>query len=170
MKKIYSTLMMLAMMVAALGFTACSSDDDGDAEGGNDDIALTITVDGQKHEFSREIVEGMDGFATWESHNGKNYLRIGTWSMPADLQFYYPYGIVPATFFSVGYDNFENDATDIKLVSAASNYCDYVSGSATVIKNDGKRMVVKFSNYKFTWNNGTRSIMYDGALTFALEY
>ena len=32
MKKIYSTIMMLAMMVAALGMTACSSDDDNDNE------------------------------------------------------------------------------------------------------------------------------------------
>ena len=31
MKKLYSTIMMLAIMVAALSFTACGSDDDGDA-------------------------------------------------------------------------------------------------------------------------------------------
>ena len=30
MKKVYSTIMMLAMMVAALGFTACGSDDEDD--------------------------------------------------------------------------------------------------------------------------------------------
>lgn len=30
MKKIYSTIMMLAMMVTALSFTACGSDDDED--------------------------------------------------------------------------------------------------------------------------------------------
>lgn len=30
MKKLYSTMMMLAMMVAALGFTACGGDDDVD--------------------------------------------------------------------------------------------------------------------------------------------
>ena len=30
MKKIYSTVMMLAMMVAALSLTACGGDDDGD--------------------------------------------------------------------------------------------------------------------------------------------
>ena len=32
MKKIDSTIMMLAMMIAALGFTACSSDDDDEDE------------------------------------------------------------------------------------------------------------------------------------------
>ena len=35
MKKIYSTVMMLAMMVAALSFTACGGDDDVDNGGGD---------------------------------------------------------------------------------------------------------------------------------------
>ena len=35
MKKIYSKIMMLAMMVAALGLTACGGDDDGDNGGNN---------------------------------------------------------------------------------------------------------------------------------------
>ena len=33
MKKVYSTIMMLAMMVAALSFTACGGDDDDEIEG-----------------------------------------------------------------------------------------------------------------------------------------
>ena len=33
MKKFYSTIMMLAMMVAALSFTACGGDDDDEIEG-----------------------------------------------------------------------------------------------------------------------------------------
>ena len=35
MKKLYSTIMMLAMMVAALSFTACGGDDDVDNGGGD---------------------------------------------------------------------------------------------------------------------------------------
>ena len=44
MKKIYSTIMMLAMMVAALGVTACDSDDDNENNGGK-----TITIDGKAY-------------------------------------------------------------------------------------------------------------------------
>lgn len=44
MKKIYSTIMMLAMMVAALSFTACSSDDDNDSKETNSDLVGTWSV------------------------------------------------------------------------------------------------------------------------------
>lgn len=53
MKKIYSTFMMLAMIVAALSFTACSSSSDDDNQGGNGDIwgvggDATLVVNEQK--------------------------------------------------------------------------------------------------------------------------
>ena len=172
MKKINSTLMMLAMMVAALSFTACSSDDDNEDDGGYDDIVFTITIDDQKDEYSRWLIPDLLGAWVNESYYKKNFLRIGVLSMGAEFQFYYPYGIDPSTFFSVGYNAFETDATEVILhVPMSPNECTYVSGSATVTKNDGKHIVVKFSNYKFTWTNnyGTRSIMFDGTLTFVIE-
>ena len=43
MKKIYSLMMMLAMMAAALGFTACGSSSDSDDEGGGDTSMLVGT-------------------------------------------------------------------------------------------------------------------------------
>ena len=49
MKKIHSTIMMLAMMVAALSFTACSSDDDEDGGGGGGDSKKTLIIDGQAY-------------------------------------------------------------------------------------------------------------------------
>ena len=62
MKKLYSTIMMLAMMVAALSFTACGGDDDDDINkggnkediggGDNDDYSqsLQITLNGESHD------------------------------------------------------------------------------------------------------------------------
>ena len=47
MKKLYSTIMMLAMMVAALSFTACGGDDDdGDNNGNSGHGGMTLIVDG----------------------------------------------------------------------------------------------------------------------------
>ena len=60
MKKIYSTLMMLAMMVAALSFTACSSDDDEEG-GSNSGDYIQITLDGKKYS---------DNILTW------HYLQV----------------------------------------------------------------------------------------------
>ena len=53
MKKIYLTIMMLAMMVAALGITACSSDDDSD--GGNS--KKTLIINGQSYYGHGDVTE-----------------------------------------------------------------------------------------------------------------
>ena len=49
MKKVYSTIMMLAMMVAALSFTACgSSSDDDEIDGGDDENEyFQISINGE---------------------------------------------------------------------------------------------------------------------------
>ena len=51
MKKIYSTIMLLTMMVAALGFTACGGDDDDDINGGGNSSKgeMTLTIDGESY-------------------------------------------------------------------------------------------------------------------------
>lgn len=45
MKKLYSTIMMLAMMVTALGLTACGGDDEEDDAGGTSSSSLVGTWD-----------------------------------------------------------------------------------------------------------------------------
>lgn len=45
MKKLYSTIMMLAMMVAALGLTACGGDDEEEDDGGTSSSSLVGTWD-----------------------------------------------------------------------------------------------------------------------------
>ena len=53
MKKLYSTIMMLAMMVAALSLTACGGDDEdeigGDGNSSDDEEYFEITINGEKY-------------------------------------------------------------------------------------------------------------------------
>lgn len=170
MKKLYSTVMMLAMMVAALSFTACGGDDDEVDNGGGSNTALTITVDGQEHNYSSGYLESMDLLGTWESSSVGDFISIGVPSLVSEFRIYYPKNTNPSSFFKVGYDTFEDDATEICLSGGSRHNCSYVSGSATVIKNDGKNMIVKFSNYTFTWNKGGREIMFDGTLNIVFYY
>ena len=168
MKKVYSTIMMLAMMVATLCLTACgsSSDDDEVDGGGGSNAAFTITVDGNPHEYNSEYLEWMSLMGTWE---GK-YLKIDIPSLHDEFRFYYPSNTNPSSYFNVGYDSFENDATEICLYGPSKYKCAYVNGSAKVTKNDGKNLTVRFSKYTFTWNNGSREIKFDGTLNFVLDY
>ena len=63
MKRIYSTLMMLAMMVAALSFTACGGDDDD--EGAENTSALVGTWDAVSSRFYDD-----DGWEETEAESG----------------------------------------------------------------------------------------------------
>ena len=172
MKKVYSTIMMLAMMVVALSFTACgsSSDDDEIDGGGGSNAMFTITVDGNPHEYNSEYLEWMSLMGTWESYNSATFLKIDVPSLHDEFRFYYPSNTNPSSFFKVGYDSFENDATEICIYGSSKYKCAYASGSAKVTKNDGKNLTVRFSKYTFTWNNGGREIMFDGTLNFVLDY
>lgn len=63
MKQIYSTLMMLALMVAALSFTACGGDDD--EEGGESSSALVGTWDAVSSRFYDD-----EGWEEFEEESG----------------------------------------------------------------------------------------------------
>jgi len=153
MKKLYSTIMMLAMMVATLGLTACGGSDDDEDDGVNNSSAtFTITIDGNKKEMSQET---WDLLGTWEG----TALLIGT--NIGDFRFKFPSGTIFSSF-TTGYNSFHYDADKI-TIGVTSQKCTYASGSATVISNDGKNMKVRFSNYTFTWNT-SREIIFDGIL------
>ena len=78
MKKLYSTIMMLAMMVAALSFTACSKSDDDEFGGGGDDENqyFQITINGETINDERW---GGAWFAYFEpiNKNGRNVYFYG---------------------------------------------------------------------------------------------
>ena len=170
MKKFYSTVLMLAMVVAALSLTACSSSDDDEEGGGSSNAAFSITVDGNLHEYDSDYLNWMSLMGTWESYSSATFLKIDVPSLHDEFRFYYPSNTNPSSFFKVGYDSFENDATEICIYGSSKYKCAYASGSAKVTKNDGKNLTVRFSKYTFTWNNGGREIMFDGTLNFVLDY
>lgn len=170
MKKLYSTIMMLAMMVAALGVASCGGDDDEIDNGGGSNTVYTITVDGKAHNYNSEYLDYMDLLGTWESLSNSNFLSLGVPSLASEFRIYYPMNTNPSSYFNVGYDTFENDATEICLSGGSRHDCSYVKGSAKVTKNDGKNLTVKFSKYTFTWNGGGREIIFDGTLNILLYY
>lgn len=172
MKKVYSILMMLAIMVIAWSLAACSSgsDDEEIGGGGGSNAAFTITIDGTPHEYNSDYLEWMSLMGTWESYSSATFLKIDVPSLSDEFRFYYPSNTNPSSYFKVGYDSFEDDATEICLYGPSKYKCTYVKGSAKVAKNDGKNLTVRFSQYTFTWNNGSRIIMFDGTLNFVLDY
>ena len=156
MKKLYSAIMLLAIMVAALSLTACGGDDEDDGNSSSSSSTFTITIDGNMKEMSQEV---WDLLGRWEG----TALLIGT--SIGDFRFKFPSGTTFSSF-TTGYNSFEDDAEKI-TIGISSIRCSYASGSATVISNDGKNMKVRFSNYTFTWNT-SREIIFDGILNIVL--
>ena len=163
MKKLYSSIIMLAMMVAALSFTACGGSDDegrGDGDGGSSG-EFTITIDGDSRQHSQVILDPQ-----WSSRG--NYLWFNLPSMVSVIRFIYSEPTTPSTYFTVGYSDFQYDTKRIEIGSATTHKLTYDSGSAVVTKNDGKYLTVKFSKLKFTWGTN-RDIVLDGELSFDLS-
>lgn len=169
MKKVNSTILMLTLMVTALSLTACGGDDDEDG-GGSSNAAFSITVDGNRHEYDSDYLNWMSLMGTWESYSSATFLKIDVPSLNDEFRFYYPSNTNPTSYFKVGYSSFADDATEICIYGTSKYKCTYVSGSAKVTKNDGKNLTVRFSKYAFTWNDGSREIMFDGTLNFVLDY
>ena len=121
-------------------------------------------------------------FGNLERHDSPRgsyfYMMIGT---KGDFYIIFPRqkyseDLAPS-FFSVGYSDFGADATDIERVSASGSgwYGDYISGSAKVIKNDGKYITIDFNNYKYSVTSGintsrTAYVTLKGSLAFKNSY
>ena len=89
MKKIYSTFMMLAMMVAALSFTACGSDDD-ENENGSSALIGTWEIVQSVHYYGNESEVENDNGAYWEFTANKLTVHDSTDSMngkPSDYTY-----------------------------------------------------------------------------------
>ena len=163
MKKLYATIMLLAMMVAALGLTACGGDDD-EGNGGGDDGGLssatfTITIDGNKHEY---LTDYLDNWGSWENI----VILIETHIGP--LRFQYPSSTTFSSFTS-GYSSFAEDSEKVTIGITSPQECTHSAGLAKVVSNDGKKMKVQFSNYTFTWKT-SREIILDGTLNIVFRF
>ena len=177
MKKLYSTIMMLAIMGAALSFTACSSCSDDDDFGGGEDrytsSDFTITYDGEEH--SVELAEWINPIFGNGGYKKGNYFCLDNYPLNnGQIHIIFPYSKygenVQPSFFPVGYSDFDEDATDIEFISAEFTGWDgeYTSGSAKVVKNNGKYITIKFSNYKFEVrrNGKSHKFILNGTLDF----
>ena len=93
MKKVYSTVIMLAMMVAALGFTACGGDDD-EVDNGGGDASIVGVWECTYFDFDSDYPEMFDNTGmqisdrvrfksdgTYETDYKSGYNETGRWSL-----------------------------------------------------------------------------------------
>lgn len=152
MKRIYSTLMLLAMMVAALSLTACSSSDDdeggenGASGGGDTSYTLTVTNQEGKVYYNFPKIDGVD----WIGHLTNESEQTSVWCFMSGgttyLHIYFQPNNLTVQDFSVGSDHGTPDLNFGTLRTYANTYS-YESGNISVIKNDGSHFILKFDNY-----------------------
>ena len=191
MKKLYSSIMLLAMMVAALSLTACGGSGDDDeigGDGGGSSTSSTFTIiydDGGEQVFTHDSDIAIQSLGAvfgnlkrGDSPRGSYFgMEIGT---KGDFFIIFPrqkYGDdLDPSYFSVGYSDFGTDATDIERVIGGSGwYGEHISGSAKVTKNDGKYITINFNNYKYSVTSGintnrTAYVTLKGSLAFKNSY
>jgi hypothetical protein len=173
MKKIYSTIMMLAMMIAALSFTACGGSDS------DDDYA-----DYLKNEYDILIINGEKyacfGYrslityqSTWDlsKHTGEIRLPCGKLSDAQKGEYDYDYAFMIKLKgnqdLKIG-SKLEDFSPTFTGVDDWSGPYDYDSGSATITdKKDDKYITIKFNSFKF--GSGSKSYTLDGTVQLDLD-
>ena len=171
MNKFFSTLMLLAMMVAALSLTACGGSDDDEGIGGDDtsDYAFTITYDGELNKYGTAYFKAYSEAAVW--HNSRHEFFLGITQPYGQIFWQFP-PTVDSSSFSVGYDNFDCSILWESFNGGVYGHDgQYTSGSATVVSNDGKYIGVRFSKYTFSFNTETKShtMEINGTIKFLIK-
>ena len=170
MKQIHSTLMMLAIMIAALSFTACGGDDE------EDDFGLKVDYDVLQINGVSYACYGYRSFITYSStwdlsnHSGEILLPCGNLSDAKKGEYDYDYM----------YSIYLEGNQDLKKGSKLENFSpefeeagiwdtfNYASGSATITdKKDDKYITVKFDSFKFS--NGSKSYTLNGTVQLDLD-
>ena len=163
MKKIYSTIMVLAMMVAALGFTACGGGDDDDNKSFKQDYDV-LQINGVDYACYgyRCIVTYQ---STWDlsKHSGDIRLPCGYLSDAQkgeyDYEFMYLIYLKGNQDLTVG-SKLEDFSPIFENLSDWSEL-KYTSGSATILdKQNDKYITVNFDS--FTFSNGSKSYTLNG--------
>ena len=185
MKKLYSTIMMLAMMIAALSLTACGGDDDDEigGDGGGSSTSSTFTIlqtyqNGNEEPYTFDNEYAIKALSA-EFGNLKLFERtsgsyFGLMYPRGYLYIVFPsskYGKdLDASYFSQGFSDFGEDATEIVRIDpySAGWYGHYLSGSAKVVKNDGKYVTITFNDYKVSISRMEQEIYIklNGTLSF----
>lgn len=165
MKKFYSTIMLLAMMVAALGFTACGGDDDEE-----DEINLKQDYDILQINGKSYACYGYRCAATFSSSKDRLLLPCGELSDAQQGEYNYDY------MYEIGLEDGQNLKKGSKLedfspiLSSTVDYYndyDYSSGSATILDMTSKYITVKFDSFRF--GNGSKSYTFNGTVQLDLD-
>ena len=159
MKKFHSVIMVFAIVVAALSFTACGGDDDNNNSGGvnTNSIYDVLDVNGAKYACYGKRCS-ITYSSSWDSskNRGKILLPCGKLSDAEKGEFDFNY------MFSISLKGSER----LKIGSRLENYSptlessadytsfdyifDYASGSATVTdKKDDEYITIRFDSFKF---------------------
>lgn len=184
MKKLYSGIMLLAMMVAAFSLTACGGDDEDDDIGGGGGVSSsTFTIvltypNGNEETYTYENEYEIESLGA-ELENLKLFERtsgsyFSIMFLRGSLYIVFPsskYGKdLDASYFIQGFSDFGEDATQIVRIDpyAAGWYGHYLSGSAKVVKNDGKYVTITFNDYEVVISRSEkqRNIKLNGTLSF----
>lgn len=186
MKKYHSVLFMLAMIMAACVFVSCS-DDDEENGGGSSDSNITIVYGNKTHEYGNRYFS-LYGFATCEVDDEE----IDFYFKPTDdimktYHLVFPYSEYGDDFelsdLSVGFSDFEDNIYLYNLnngytggsLGRAYEKCDYVSGTAEVIRNDGEYVTIRYNDFTYTvtWDptdlDSTVKLVMDGTLTYEVN-
>jgi len=157
MKKLYSTIMLLAMMVTALSLTACGDDDD---ETGGDGSSPTSTLKMVSSKGGEYYIEKGDVNYSIGNNRGNLSKNGHIWCYLRASKSDAANGMTSGYFrikmenrksisgFPKGYDLGECDMNFATYSDYSyTNEFDYVSGSIKVIANDGKSFTLKFDDY-----------------------
>ena len=169
MKKLYSTIMMLAMMIALSSSTCSGSSDDEDDYGGgaNGNSSLTLTTaEGTKYvllSYHQAFVSEGDNINGNLADDASIYWYMtpqNSWSPR------YVYILLSKKMsisdFPNGYDLGEPKIC-FGMVRSRDNEYKYSSGSIKVLNNDGKSFTLEFNDYTASKSSGA-SITLNGTL------
>lgn len=172
MKNFYSTFSMLVVMVAALGFATCSSDDDnGDGLNESSQDYDVLQINGERYACYgyRSIITYSSSW-DFSKNCGEILLPCGKLSDAKKGEYDYDY------MFAISLEGKQGLKKGSKLESYSPTFnksgdwddLDYVSGSATITdKKDDKYITVKFASFKF--GNGSKSYSLTGTVQLDLD-
>ena len=154
MKKVYSTVLVLAMMFAALSLSSCSkSDDDGDSSGSGGEKSLIVD----------EVAYYADASLTENTSRGL-HLSINCLENPnsvpvKELDFYIK-GIKKVTDLMEGDTFYDDDLTKINIenfgtIALYEKQYEITGGSISIQSIDRYNVKVRFNDLKFSLKSST---------------
>ena len=152
MKRIYSAIMMIAMMVAAFSISACGSDSDDDDYGKKMDYdVLQINGDDYACYGYRCVITYQ---SSWDlsKHYGEILLPCGKLSdaQKGEYDYDYMYAIKIEGNQDLKKGSKLENYSPTFMSSGDWDYLDYVGGSATITdKVDDRYITIKFDSFKF---------------------